>query len=52
MVVEIRGEGENIKKDTHNVMCINSTEENENMNKSTKNNAKKAVFKAIRDNAQ
>ena len=36
------------KKDAHNAMCQNSTEENKKRYKSMKNKAKKAVSKAMR----
>ena len=37
------------KKYSHNAMCQNNTEENNRSFESLKNNAKKAVSKAMRD---
>ena len=40
------------KKDAHQAMCWNSTEENKRGNKSMKNKGKKAVSKAMREKAE
>ena len=42
-------EAESKKKDAHNVMCRNSTEENKRSYRNMKNKTKKAVSKAIRE---
>ena len=40
------------KKDAHNAMCQNSTEENKRRFESMKSKAKKAVSKAMREKAE
>ena len=40
------------KKEAHKAMCQSSTEENKRMFKSIKNEAKKAVLKAMREKAE
>ena len=40
------------KKDAHKVMCLNNTNEKKRRYKSMKNKAKKAVLRAMGDNAE
>ena len=52
MIVDVRGEEVNVKKDAHKAMCRNSTEKNKRRHKCMKNKAKKAVSKAMREKAE